>query len=157
MANDLADALPIREYTPDDWDAICAIYDIAKPDELRGSGDLRAIRSLCDDETMQALFRDSRVLVCEVDGCVIGFAGNKGNYISWLFVHPDFRRRGVAARLLREVLRPLRGTVALNVAKNNRPARALYEKNGFVLEKEFVGQWNGYECHVARLRYEANG
>ena len=157
MANDLADALPIREYKPDDWEAICAIYDIAKPDELRGSGDLRAIRPLRDDETMQALFRDSRVLVCEADGCVVGFAGNKGNYISWLFVHPDFRRRGVAARILREVLRPLRGAVALNVAKNNRPARALYEKNGFLLEREFVGQWNGYECQVARLRYEAQG
>jgi len=118
---------------------------------------LRAIRPLRDDEAMQALFRDSRVLVGEVDGCVVGFAGNKGNYISWLFVHPDFRRRGVAARLLGEVLRPLRGPVALNVAKNNRPARALYEKNGFLLEKEFVGQWNGYECQVARLRYEAQG
>jgi ribosomal protein S18 acetylase RimI-like enzyme len=155
MAIDLAAAFPIREYGPDDWDSICAIYDIAKPDELRGSGDLRAIRPLRDDETMQTLFRDSRVLVSEADGCVVGFAGNKGNYISWLFVHPDFRRRGVAARLLREILRPLRGTVALNVAKNNQPARALYEKNGFLLEKEFVGQWNGYECQVARLRYEA--
>jgi ribosomal protein S18 acetylase RimI-like enzyme len=155
MANCLAEALPIREYEPHDWDSICAIYDIAKPDELRGSADLRAIRPLRDDETMQALFRDSRVLVYEADGWVVGFSGNQGNYISWLFVHPDFRRRGVAARLLREVLRPLNGTVALNVAKNNRPARALYEKNGFVLEKEFVGQWNGYECQVARFRYEA--
>lgn len=157
MAKDLAGALPIREYEPDDWDSICAIYDIAKPDELKGSADLRAILPLRDDETMQALFRDSRVLVSEADGCVVGFAGNKGNFISWLFVHPDFRRRGVAARLLCEVLRPLRGTVALNVAKNNRPARALYEKNGFLLDNEFVGQWNGYECQVARLRYEGQG
>lgn len=157
MANDLAGARPIREYEPDDWGSICAIYDIAKPDELRGSADLRAIRPLSDDETMQALFRDSRVLVCEADGCVVGFAGKKGNYTSWLFVHPDFRRRGVAARLLREVLRRLRGTVALNVAKNNHTARALYENNGFLLDKEFAGQWNGYECQVARWRYEAEG
>jgi ribosomal protein S18 acetylase RimI-like enzyme len=106
---------------------------------------------------MQALFRDSAVLVGEVGGRVVGFAGNRGNFVSWLFVHPEFRRRGVAARLLRQVLLPLKGPVELNVAKNNQPAQALYEKAGFKLAEEFVGQWNGYECRVARLRYEALG
>jgi len=157
MTTETIGELRIRKYEPHDWDSVCAIYDVAKPDELRGSGDLRAIRPLREDEPMQALFRDSAVLVCEVGSRVVGFAGNKGNYISWLFVHPEFRRRGVAARLLRQVLLPLKGPVELNVAKNNQPAQALYEKAGFKLAEEFVGQWNGYECRVARLRYEALG
>jgi ribosomal protein S18 acetylase RimI-like enzyme len=157
MTDDPTAGIQIRNYAPHDWDAICAIYDIAKPDELRGSGDLRAIRPLSEDAAMQALFRDSAVLVGEVHGGVVAFAGTRGNYVSWLFVHPDFRRRGVGSLLLREVMAPLCAAVDLNVAKNNQAARALYEKAGFKVAKEFVGEWNGYECQVARLRYEATG
>jgi ribosomal protein S18 acetylase RimI-like enzyme len=155
MTDEPTSGIQIRTYAPHDWEVVCAIYDMAKPDELRGSGDLRAIRPLSEDEAMQALFRDSAVLVGEVHGGVAAFAGTKGNYISWLFVHPDFRRRGLGSLLLREVMAPLCGAVELNVAKNNQPARALYEKAGFKVAKEFVGEWNGYECQVARLRYEA--
>ena len=155
MSDEPTAAIRIRKYAPHDWDAVCAIYDIAKPDELRDSGDLRAIRPLREDEAMQALFHDSAVLVGEVHDEVVAFAGTKGNYVSWLFVHPDYRRRGLGGLLLREVMAPLRGAVELNVAKNNQPARALYERAGFKTAKEFVGEWNGYECHVARLRYEA--
>jgi len=157
MTDDPPTGIRIRKYVPPDWDAVCAIYDMAKPDELRGSGDLRAIRPLREDEAMQALFRDSAVLVGEVHDGVVAFAGTKGNYVSWLFVHPDFRRRGLGSLLLREAMAPLSGAVELNVAKNNQPARALYEKAGFKLAKEFVREWNGYECQVARLRYEATG
>lgn len=155
MTDDPPTGTRIRKYAPQDWDAVCAIYDIAKPDELRGSGDLRAIRRLREDEAMQALFRDSGVLVGEVHDQVVGFAGTKGNYVSWLFVNPDFRRKGLGTLLLREAMAPLHGAVELNVAKNNQPARALYEGVGFKVVKEFVGEWNSYECHVARLRYEA--
>jgi ribosomal-protein-alanine N-acetyltransferase len=53
-----------------------------------------------------------------------------------LAVAPEFRRRGVAESLLDEAARMLRagGThrLFLEVADDNTPARALYEKHGFV-------------------------
>jgi ribosomal protein S18 acetylase RimI-like enzyme len=41
--------------------------------------------------------------------------------------------------------------VALNVASNNTRARTLYEKFGFLVEREFMGNFQGMPCSVARL------
>jgi ribosomal protein S18 acetylase RimI-like enzyme len=79
------------------------IYDLAKPDEMRGSIDLRAIRPLAVDDSMQELFRASTIVVMHDGGEVVGFAGSKGTSISWLFVHPAHRRRGIARRLFANV------------------------------------------------------
>jgi ribosomal-protein-alanine N-acetyltransferase len=48
-----------------------------------------------------------------------------------LAVDPPFRRRGVARRLMEQVLEAARGTVFLEVRESNRPARNLYETLGF--------------------------
>ncbi len=52
-------------------------------------------------------------------------------------VHPDARRGGIAATMIELMVRDLaaRGVkrIFLEVAENNRPARALYEKHGFVV------------------------
>jgi ribosomal protein S18 acetylase RimI-like enzyme len=86
---------------------------------------------------------------------VIGFAGHKQSYISWMFVHPWHRRRGVAIALLREMLPRLGRPVTLNVGKKNLPARRLYEELGFVVEKDFIGQWdNGEAVAVLTLRLD---
>jgi ribosomal protein S18 acetylase RimI-like enzyme len=86
---------------------------------------------------------------------VIGFAGYQENYISWMFVHPRHRRKGVAIALIREMLPRLGRPVTLNVGKNNIPARRLYEQLGFVVEKDFIGQWdNGEAVAVLTLRLD---
>ena len=55
----------------------------------------------------------------EKSGQVIAFACKRNNYISWPFVHPDHRRKGIARKLLTEILEGLEGTITLNVAANN--------------------------------------
>jgi ribosomal protein S18 acetylase RimI-like enzyme len=56
-------------------------------------------------------------------------------HVEDLFVVPEARRRGVAARLLQHVLAAARteklGRLELHTLKENRRARALYEKLGF--------------------------
>jgi ribosomal protein S18 acetylase RimI-like enzyme len=137
-----------------DRETICEIYKLSKPDEMKGSVDLRAFRPLETDGDQQTLFYESRILVTEDDGKVVGFGGNRGNYVSWPFVHPAHRRRGIAMTLMQQILAPLSGTVILNVGKNNLGARALYERLGFTVHDEFAGKWNGYDCQVARLCFE---
>lgn len=52
-----------------------------------------------------------------------------------LATHPDFRRRGVAARLMRHLLEVARTRdcryITLEVRRSNTPAQALYRAHGF--------------------------
>ena len=145
--------MQIRPYRDSDWPTVREIYDLSKPDEMRGIVDASAIPPLEADPTMMALFHNSQLLVMEDAGRVVGFAGSRGPVITWLFVHPNRRRNGVAEALVRELLAKLDGTITLNVATTNAAARSLYEHLGFTVEREFMGQFNGHDCPVAKLRY----
>ena len=142
----------IRPYQPADWPAVRRIYDLSKPDEMRGSGvNPAAILPLEQDPGMMALFDACEILVAEIDGQVAGFTGTQDDRIDWLFVHPARRRQGVGERLLRHILTRRPGPVRLHVASTNQAARRLYERLGFGVESEFTGQFNGQPCQVMRL------
>ena len=143
--------MKIRPYTPADWDAVREIYDLSKPDEMRGGVDIGAVVPLQQDAAGLALFRESVIVVAYDGERVIGFAGHKDNYISWLFVHPACRRRGAARALLTEILRRLQGPVTLHVGPWNHAARRLYEELGFVTDGEFTGTFNVRDVAVLTL------
>ena len=81
----------------------------------------------------------SRCWVAEVDGCVVGMI------VAWLFVdeahiatlatHPDFRRQGIAQKLLTHTLRYTydEGAVSsfLEVRESNLAAQEMYRKFGY--------------------------
>lgn len=144
----------VRAYCAADWPTVRDIYDLTKPDELRGIITSDAIPSLDSDSEMKILFQESQILVMDDDNRIVGFGGNRGNCISWLFVHPDHRRKGVATALVRAITSRLHGPVTLNVATENIAARSLYERLGFRIEREFIGDFKGQACPVSRLRYE---
>jgi ribosomal protein S18 acetylase RimI-like enzyme len=146
--------MQIRPYTDADWEAVRAIYDLSKPDELDAAIDRRSIPPLASDPAMLALFGESVLFVAEDAGRVAGFGGYKGSYVAWLFVHPAARRRGVARALLVEMLGRLDGPVTLNVAAGNHAALRLYESLGFEVAREFDGTFNGQDIRVLTLRYE---
>lgn len=142
----------LRSYQIQDWPAVCEIYDLAKPDELAGIALPVAIPQLESDSSMRKLFEESAIVVVELGDKVAGFAGSRGSFITWLFVHPEYRRAGVASALLRDLLASLERPVHLNVAASNIPARTLYERFGFQIEREFMGSFQGTPCSVAKLR-----
>lgn len=146
----------IRDYIDADWKAVREIYNLSKPDELKGSVDLRALIPLEKDSRNLRLFQQSRIMVVDQDGVPVGFGGYYGNTIHWLFVHPNHRRKGAARMILEHLVNQLTGTVKLNVFKNNRAARALYRKFGFEKEREFLGNYNGYQSPAVTLRLERN-
>jgi ribosomal protein S18 acetylase RimI-like enzyme len=147
----------IRPYTGSDWEAVREIYDLSKPDEMRGAIDLDTILPLNQDPAMLALFHDSIILVAHEAEQIVGFGGHKGNYISWLFVHPAHRRQGVARALLKEIIERLNGLITLNVAAENLAARQLYSGLGFTVARDFAGQFNGQGLRVLTLSYERAG
>jgi ribosomal protein S18 acetylase RimI-like enzyme len=141
----------IRPYESDDWGAVCGIWNRGKPDEVRGTCDLRAVIPLERDEGMQKLFRESRVFVGETDGRIVGFAGFKGEMITWLFVDPRDYRRGYGTALLTFVLQRMGSPTRLNVGAGNTPAIRLYEKQGFKITKRFDGNYNGFPTKAMRM------
>jgi ribosomal protein S18 acetylase RimI-like enzyme len=87
-------------------------------------------------------------IVAELDGRVVGYIRLKPPsklpenahviQVQGLAVHPDARRRGVAAGLLDAAEETLRGRgirkLTLRVLSTNQPAIRLYERQGFVQE-----------------------
>ena len=140
----------IRAYRKTDWGQVSAIYDLAKPDEMRGIVDAQAITPLAQDSQMLRYFSDSELWVYEENGAVIGFIGRKKDVVSWLFVHPDHRRKGIARSLLNELIRIHQGPLKLNLVKSNQPALTLYESCGFEVFEEFEG--NMYGCSIPAVR-----
>ncbi|MCP4355812.1 MAG: GNAT family N-acetyltransferase [Proteobacteria bacterium] len=132
------------------------IYNLSKPDEMRGSVDLKALIPLEDDQSNIDLFNKSNVLIIESQNEILGFGGNKDNYISWLFVHPSHRRKGVAITILDQILSSLTGEIRLNVAKYNEAAINLYKKYGFIVERDFQGNYNGYKSQAKTLLLRKN-
>ncbi|MEM7206489.1 MAG: N-acetyltransferase [Pseudomonadota bacterium] len=126
---------------------------MSKVDEFGGEDATFDITPLTEDQQMLTLFENSKIYVYEEDS-ILGFVGNKGNYISWLFVHPQHRNRGIGNRLIGSLLTNLAGTVALNVAKSNKVATNLYSKLGFTVAKEFEGKYQGVPIIVNRMEYE---
>jgi ribosomal protein S18 acetylase RimI-like enzyme len=155
MAVDLVDVrwrrMNIRPYQPDDWNVVSDIWNRGKPDEFRGTCDLRAIVPLEQDEGMQKLFRDSTIFVGEADGRTVGFAGFRGEMITWLFVDPKCYRKGHGSALLSFILTHMGPTTRLNVGAGNAAAIGLYEKQGFEITKRFDGNHNGFPTKAIRM------
>ncbi len=83
------------------------------------------------------------IIVIESEGRVVGFAeprqarikGEKVGNILWLATHPDFRRIGVASRLVDECVQYLRDrattSIYVSIERDNLPSLQMFEKKGF--------------------------
>jgi len=142
--------ISIREFKAEDWDALCRIHDAARPDELKGSCDLRAFVPL-NEEPEAAELRKSTVLVAEEGGEVVGFSAVDGDYLGWLYVHPDHYHKGIGRKLLQNSLRLVPGEAWTIVLSENRPAIALYQSEGFNEVARFESENEGYPCTCLRM------
>jgi GNAT superfamily N-acetyltransferase len=99
--------IQLRTYTSADWDAIAAIHDRARLDELRVSVGVEAFLSLAATAENEGLF-DGEVWVACYGETVVGFIAFAEDEVTWLYVSPDHYRQGIGRKLLR---------VAIDVAK----------------------------------------
>ena len=78
-------------------------------------------------------------LVAVEDDRVVGYIGSQSSIdesdVMNVAVHPDFRRKGIAEKLINHLVEELKNrgshTLLLEVRASNAPAIALYEKLGF--------------------------
>ena len=75
-------------------------------------------------------------MVSERDGQIVGFlvsreVGPAEHEILNIAVHPEYRRLGIAANLIKDELRRHPGDHFLEVRESNAPARNLYTHLGF--------------------------
>lgn len=126
MADQDADhTVELRQAVPDDVDAICAFDHLAAGETARR-------------EFIRRVVSEGKCWVAEVDGQVAGYMGleymffDRG-FVSMLYAHPAFRRRGIGTALMQKA-ETLCRTDGLFTSTNqsNLPMQALLQKLGFV-------------------------
>ena len=142
----------IRDFADNDWPQVAIIYDLSKPDELKGIVPPDAIIPIAQDGKRLRYFFESHILVYEEEGKVLGFVGQKENVVSWFFVHPDHRRKGIGQSLMHQLIDIWKDPLELNVAKQNHVAISLYSRVGFKVYYEFSGNMFGTPISVVRMR-----
>jgi [ribosomal protein S18]-alanine N-acetyltransferase len=121
-------ALELRLSTIKDLPLLLKIERLSYPSPW----DVHTFLSVMSDE-------ECRNLTAEVDGEVAGFCFSQDmeNMVHLLniAVHPDFRGRGIARALLRDIISFARSLnksyVFLEVRRTNSPAQTLYSSMGF--------------------------
>lgn len=121
------------------------------------AGDLDAALALSAAEGWNQTAEDwARVTTLEPDGCFAAREGERlvgtvttttyGHALAWIgmmIVHPDYRRRGIGAGLMRMALEHLHELGVMLVKLDATPAgRPLYESLGFSAEVE-LERWQG--------------
>jgi len=147
--------LSIRSYRDSDLDSVLDIYRHSKLDELKFEvGDFELI-PLNQDQSRWLKFKDSNVYVYDKNG-VVAYCALNENHIEAIYVYPEERRKGIARKLLEFMLSKLENDISLNVAKNNLPAKSLYQEYGFEVENEFSTSYNGVAAIANKMVLKKN-
>ena len=75
------------------------------------------------------------IWVAEREAQIVGYLAMHGSYLDRLYVTPDRQRAGVGTALLEYAMQRSPTGLELHTHQKNAPARAFYEKYGFVAVK----------------------
>jgi GNAT superfamily N-acetyltransferase len=151
----------IRPATPDDWSVIVDFNSrLAWETErksLKADVVQKGVRSLLNDERL------GRYFLAEMDAKPVGQIMHTREWSDWrngefwwlqsVYVHPDYRQRGVFRRMMQYLLDLARATpgvigLRLYMAEDNHDARTAYERCGFQDERYVVLEQMLSEEHV---------
>lgn len=166
----MTDSVTIVRLTPQDWESHRELRLEALATNPEAFGATYADNAAYDEETWRARLAavtywqaregsmprglvglwDPLIDAGELDGA------EATPFLIALFVCPSARGRGIGAALVEAVLVEARARghrrVLLDVRASNRPARALYERLGFVLTDERVPDSGAGGCEVSLVR-----
>lgn len=153
------DRLTIRAFAPEDWDALCGLYERAARCEMVLSGtDPRAFRPMPEEEDLETFQRLNTAMIGCVGVRVVGFVAwrdrgewRDSGYLSWLYVDPPCHRQGIGDRLMVAAMSAL-GDQAWTLTKlGNDPAINLYRKHGMQIVRSRPSSTCGYPNTELRL------
>lgn len=102
-------------------------------------------------EDFDAVIIGETVLVAELDGHRVGFAGllANDNFLHSLYVDPDYQGRGVGSALLKAVQSRFTSTGALKCLQKNTAAQAFYLQHGW----QIIAQGGGEQGKYVLMHY----
>lgn len=132
----MPDDFLIREYKPEDFDAVTILWRVAREKSVPGFQREKGHFFYEDQDYFQnRILQKNKVWVVDVDGRPVAFIAMENDFIDQLYVHPDHWRRGVGEVVLGFAREQYPDHLWLYTLQVNVNARAFYEKNGFVAEK----------------------
>jgi ribosomal protein S18 acetylase RimI-like enzyme len=126
----------IRDYHPEDFDAVTILWRIARekslPEFQRTKGHF-----FYEDQNYfrEHVLQEDKVFVVESDEHPVAFMAIRGDFIDHLYVHPAHQNRGIGKVLLDYARQLSPEHIWLYTLQINTNARVFYEKNGFTAEK----------------------
>lgn len=126
----------IRDYRPEDFDAVTILWRIAREKSLPEFQNLKG-HFFYEDQSYfrDHILKEDRVWVVECDGRPVAFMAMRDDFIDHLYVHPDDQQRGIGKALLDYARQLSPEHLWLYTLQINLQARRFYEKNGFLPQK----------------------
>lgn len=126
----------LREYQPEDFDAVTILWRISREKSLPDFQLEKGHFFFEDQEYFRKhVLTENRVWVATLHNHPVALLAMNGDFIDQLYVHPDHWRRGIGEMLLNFARERSPEHLWLYTLQVNTNARAFYEKNGFVPEK----------------------
>ena len=128
--------LVIREYEPQDFDAVTILWRISREKSVPEFQMMKGHFFYEDQNYFQDhILKENQLWVVQVNNQPVAFMAMNGDFIDQLYIHPDYWRRGIGQRLIEFARERSPEHLWLYTLQVNVNARAFYEKNGFVAEK----------------------
>ena len=137
--------MKIEKYTPTYWEDIQKVHDPARMQELTFAGLMDAFLPLTIAAEREDLF-DYQLYVAMENENAVGFVAFTEEELAWLYVRPDYQRRGIGRALAEFALDKMtEKEKSVEVLFGNIPARNLYHSLGFTRETIIHGVMPGNE------------
>jgi putative acetyltransferase len=118
----------ITEIAAEDLPRVVAVWEasVRATHHFLTEADIQYIKSLVADDLAQV---ETLLAVRDGDGQVVGFIGVEGDEVAALFIHPDWRGRGIGRRLFTYAVETL-GATSVDVNEQNDQAVGFYRRMG---------------------------
>jgi len=135
--------LVIRKPVLRDMDALAELHAAYEQEEVLPAAS--KFRPAVSRMNIERIFAEEQLLVAELDGCLVGkintnAVGFTRCQIGGVYVHPDYRRLGIAGKMTSEfaaILTAQGRGISLFVNKTNAVARSVYQRLGFEITGDY--------------------